>query len=125
MEAQSHESRDFSERRGNMTDAHGTVVSRALFIPGIDESTGSQGKLITAVGVAYLQNLASHAFALSDNQFEALRCVFNHGKKRDRAVLYTHFDGEAPAHLSVVDLERAHFRLSLGNGDMAWTIVAH
>src|SRR5450631_3225876 len=108
-----------------MAYADGTVVGGALLVPGIDEAARANWEAVATVGVANLKDFAGYALALGYDELEARLAVFDHRQQRDGAVFDAHFDGEASAHLAVVDLERADLCFSLGDGDVAGTVVAH
>src|SRR5205085_5530950 len=47
------------------------------------------------------------------------------GKQGDGTVLNGHLNGEPAADLAVIHIQRANLGLALGNGDVAWSVVAH
>src|SRR3974377_1975567 len=48
----------FGEFSGNVTESYGAVMSRPLAVPGIQESSGTHGEAIAAVGIADFEDWA-------------------------------------------------------------------
>jgi len=98
-----------------MAEADGTMMRRAGGVPVLDKRAGAAGEAVAAVGVADLKDRAGHRLGLRAQQRKLATGLFDHRKQGDRAVLDGHLDGHAATDLAMVDLERAHLGLALGN----------
>lgn len=98
---------ELGQPSGDVADADRTVVGWTLGVPAFDKSSCTDGKAVTTVGVADLQDGSGHRLALGHQKFQGAIGILHHGEQGDRSVTDTHLHGETFADLAVVDLQRA------------------
>ena len=62
-----------------MADTYRTMMRRPLFIPCLDESLGTNRKLVVAIRIADLKYLTRNRVALRRDKFEAELLILNNG----------------------------------------------
>jgi len=109
----------------NVPDSNCAVMRRPMDIPLVHKAPRPERKSVTGIGVANFENWTGHGFAFRHQQLKSTVHRLDHGKQSHRTMFDRHFHGEPGTYLAVIDVQRAHFDLSLGNRDMPWTVMAH